>query len=73
MVCLNEKLFVLGGKNDRNEAEQMIECFHPVGDKWIQKTIIPAERIYRGNKDTFTGCVLKLSKGVLDKLKVIGE
>ena len=67
MVCLNKKLFVLGGENDRNEAERMIEFFDPEEGKWIQKTTIPVEWI----RDTFTGCVLKLSKGVLDKLKVI--
>ena len=49
----------------------MIEFFNPEEGKWIQKTTIPVERIARGNRDTFTGCVLKLSKGVLDKLKVI--
>ena len=72
MVCLNKKLFVLGGENDRNEAERMIEFFDPEEGKWIQKTTIPVERIARENIDTFTGCVLKLSKGVLDKLQVIG-
>ena len=72
MVCLNEKLFVLGGKNDRNEAERMIEFFDPEECKWTQKTTIPVEKISRGNKDTFTGCVLKLPKGVLNKLQVIG-
>ena len=70
MVCLNKKLFVLGGENDRNEAERMIEFFDPKEGKWIQKTTMPVERIVR-ERDTFTGCVLKLSKGVLDKLKVI--
>ena len=70
MVCLNKKLFVLGGENDRNEAERMIEFFDPEEGKWIQKTTMPVERIVR-ERDTFTGCVLKLSKGVLDKLKVI--
>ena len=70
MVCLNKKLFVLGGENDRNEAERMIEFFDPEEGKWIQKTTMPVERIVR-ERDIFTGCVLKLSKGVLDKLKVI--
>ena len=69
MVCLNEKLFVLGGKNDRNEVERMIECFDPVEGKWIQKTIIPVERFDRGSKVSFTGCELKLCKGLLDKLE----
>lgn len=51
----------------------MSECFDPEEGKWIHMTIIPVERIARGYNDTFTGCVLKLSKGVLDKLKVIGK
>jgi len=37
----------------------------------MEKTSIPVKMISKNNKDTFTGCVLKLSKGVLDKLDVI--
>ena len=32
-----------------------------------RKTIIPVRMISKDNRNTFTGCVLKLSKGVLDK------
>ena len=44
-----------------------------VEGKWIQKTIIPVEKFDRRNQFSFSGCVLKLSEGLLNKLKVIGE
>jgi len=52
-----------------------VECYDPTEDKWIKKTTIPVKKISEDNEygDTFTGCVLKLSKGVLDKLDVIKE
>jgi len=50
-----------------------VECYDPTEDKWIVKTTIPVKMISEDNKDMFTGCVLKLSKGVLDKLDVIKE
>ena len=70
MVCLKGVLYVLGGGG----AEWLgvfVECYDPTEDKWIISTMIPVNMISKGNKDTFTGCVLKLSKGVLDKLDVI--
>ena len=48
-----------------------VECYDPTEGKWIISTMIPVNMISKGNKETFTGCVLKLSKGVLDKLDVI--
>ena len=70
MVCLKGTLYVLGGINDeRNELS--VECYDPTEDKWIEKTTIPVEFFSEYDDDTFTGCVLKLSKGVLDKLDVI--
>lgn len=73
MICLNQKLYVLGGKNEQNQAELNIECFDPTKAKWIQRTIVPVTKFKKGNKNTFCGCVLKLSKGVLDRLSVVGE
>ena len=70
MVCLKGSLYVLGG-TDFGESQLIAECYNPAEDKWIEKTIIPVEMICKYNGDTFTGCVLKLSKGVLDKLDVI--
>lgn len=34
---------------------------------------IPVKKIEKKNENTFIGCVLKLSKGVLDKLSIVGE
>ena len=73
MVCLNGTLYVLGGTDIFNNRELSVECYNLEEDKWIQKTTIPMDKIVRGNKDTFTGCELKLSKGVLDKCCVVGE
>jgi len=70
MVCLKGKLYVLGGTKTWGSG-LIVECYDPTEDKWIDKTSIPAVKmISRGNRDTFTGCVLKLSKGVLDKLDI---
>ena len=73
MVCLEGTLYVLSGLNVYEESELSVECYDPIEDKWIEKTTIPVKMIFKGNQDTFTGCVLKLSKGVLDKLDVIKE
>ena len=71
MVCLKGTLYVLGGSSDLHHLS--VEYYDPTRDKWIWKTTIPVEMICKDNKDTFTGCVLKLSKGVLDKLDVVKE
>ena len=68
MVCLNGSLYVLGGSE---EMGFVVECYDPTEDKWNIQIVIPVQTISKDNKDTFTGCVLKLSKGVLDKLDVI--
>ena len=73
MVCLNKKVYVLGGTRNGTESELSIERYDSTEDKWIQVTTIPAKKIANQSKDTFTGCVLKLSKGVLDKLCLVQE
>ena len=70
MVCLKGTLYVLGG----GSADHLnVECYEPSEDKWIKKTTIPVKMISKDNNNTFKGCVLKLSKGVLDKLDVVME
>ena len=75
LVCLEGKLYVLGGTKDFiNRRSLNVECYDPTEDKWIEKTTIPAVKmISKDNNNSFTGCVLKLSKGVLDKLDVVKE
>ena len=73
MVCLKGTLYVLGGINVYEESDLSVECYDPTEDKWIEKTTIPVEFFPECDDDTFTGCVLKLSKVVLDKLDVIKE
>ena len=73
MLYLKETLYVLGGRNVYEESELSVECYDATEDKWIEKTTIPVEFLSEYDDDTFTGCVLKLSKGVQDKLDVIKE
>ena len=73
MVCLKGTLYVLGGTNYSGKSQLTVECYDPITNKWITKTTIPVKMISKDSKDTFIGCVLKLSKGVLDKLDVIKE
>ena len=68
MVCLKGTLYVLGCADSFG---LIVECYDPTEDKWMIKTAISVNVISKDNKDTFTGCVLKLSKGVLDKLDVM--
>ena len=62
---------MLGGMNQGWRSELSVECYDPTEDKWIEKTTIPVKMICKDNNYSFTGCVLKLSKGVLDKLDVV--
>ena len=71
MMCLKGTLYVLGGTDARWQSELSVECYDPTEDKWIDKTSIPVKTISKDNKEKFTGCVLKLSKAILDKLDVI--
>ena len=71
MTCLKGILYVLGGTDDDCQSELSVECYDPAEDKWIEKTTIPVKMISQDNEDKFTGCVLKLSKAILDKLEVI--
>ena len=72
MMCLKGTIYVLGGRDDEcGGSELSVECYDPTEDKWIEKTTIPVQMICEDNEDMFTGCVLKLSKGILDKLDVI--
>ena len=74
MLSLKGSVYVLGGmrRHRRYRRDQLIvECYDPTEDKWIKKTTIPVKMISEENKDKFTGCVLKLSKGVLEKLDII--
>ena len=67
MVCLGGTLYVLGGFDQRKEnPEHSVECYDKQG-KWIVKTTIPVKEDWK-NKKAFKGCVLKFSKGVLNKL-----
>jgi len=73
MMCLKGTLHVLGGTNGSVGSQLSVECYDPLENKWIKKTTIPVKMISKGYDNTFIGCVLKLSKGVLDKLDVVKE
>ena len=67
MVCLGGTLYVLGGfDQSKKNPERSVECYDKQG-KWIVKTTIPVKEDWK-NKKAFKGCVLKFSKGVLNKL-----
>ena len=67
MVCLKGTLYVLGGTKSTRDSLLAVESYDLTKDEWIEKTIIPVERFSKDNKDSFTSCVVKLSKGVMDK------
>ena len=71
MVCLKGTLYVLGGINSSERSELTVECYDPAENKWIVETSIPMKMICKDKNYSFNGCVLKLSKGVLDKLDAI--
>ena len=73
MVCLKGTLYVLGGTGNGSQSELIVECYDSTEDEWIMKTTIPVKKISEENKDTFAGCALKLSKGVLDKACIVKE
>ena len=73
MVCLNGKLYVLGGKSGQSWHSRglSVECFDPASDQWIHETTIPAENVEPRNNNSFIGSVLKLSRELLDKLTIV--
>ena len=66
MVCLSGTLYVLGGTTNNRDRLLSVECYDSTENKWIEKASIPAEGYAPGSKNTFTGSVMKLSKGVLE-------
>ena len=67
MVCLNGSCYVLGGTKNNKDRLLSVECYDSTEDKWIEKASIPVEGYAAGSKNTFTGCVMKLCKGVLEQ------
>ena len=71
MVCLSEKLYVFGGEREEDHRELKLKWSNSEEDKWIRKTTIPGSFSRYDGEPVFNGCVLKLSQGVLDQLKVV--
>ena len=69
MLCVNGTIYVLGGSLPRYANASTVEVYEPVGNKWTQKTTIPVEGIPEKERKSFSGCALKLSRGVLDRVK----
>ena len=69
MLCVNGTIYVLGGSRPRYANAYTVEVYDPVGNKWTQETTIPVEKIPEKERSSFTGCAMKLSKGVLDKIE----
>ena len=71
MVCVNGTLYVLGGITYRFfvSPEYTVESYDATINEWAKKTSIPVDEFKDKSKPSFKCCALKLSKGVLDKLK----
>ena len=66
MVCLSGTLYVLGGTKNNRDRLLSVECYNSTEDKWIEKASIQVEGCVLESENTFTGCVMKLSKGLLE-------
>ena len=71
MVCVNGTLYVLGGSRHPEWflPEYTVEKYDATINKWAKKTSIPVDEFKDKSKPSFKCCALKLSKGVIDKLK----
>ena len=70
MMSVNGTIYVLGGSQlGFSRHAYTVEVYDPVGNKWTKKTTIPLERIPEKERSSFKGCTLKLSRGVLNKIK----
>ena len=70
MLSVNGTIYVLGGSQlGFSRHVYTVEVYDPVGNKWTKKTTIPVERIPEKERSSFKGCTLKLSRGVLNKIK----
>ena len=69
MLSVNGTIYVLGGAQRGFANVYTVEVYDPLVNKWSKKTTIPLERILEKKWSSFKGCALKLSKGVLDKIK----
>ena len=69
MVCVNGTLYVLGGSRHPEwvSPEYTVEEYDATTNEWAKKTSIPVDEVKP--KPSFKCCALRLSKGVLDKLK----
>ena len=62
---------MFGGEREEDHRELKLEWSNSEEDKWIRTTTIPGSFSRYDGEPVFNGRVLKLSKGVLDKLKVV--
>ena len=71
IVCVNGTLYVLGGSShhELESPEYTVERYDPTINEWAKKSSIPVDEVKGKSGPSFKGCALKLSKGVLDKLK----
>ena len=62
---------MFGGEREEDHRELKLKWSNSEEDKWIRKTTIPGSFSRYDGEPVFNGCVLKLSQGVLDQLKVV--
>ena len=69
MLSVNGTIYVLGGAQPGFDNAETVEVYDPLVNKWTKKTTIPGEIILQKEMSSFKGCALKLSRGVLNKIK----
>ena len=67
MVCLNEKLFILGGRNERNQSKLSVECFDSAKDSWI----LTAKILVTNDINPSFGCILRLTRKLLTNVATL--
>ena len=75
-VAFKGKSFVAEGEQDSKSRLKTCEMYNSSTNEWqFNLNVRRARMIYKDKfwMDIFNGCVLKLSKGALDKLDVVKE
>ena len=71
MVCLSEKLYVIGGEREEDHRELKLEWSNSEEDKWIRTQPCLAALAGMTESRFLMAVYLNSPKGVLDKLKVV--
>ena len=72
MVCIDDKLYVVGGYEDDYRKERKLQCYDPEKNKWSDEVEIPMslERARGLYKCYFNACSMRVFTGFLDNLDI---